>query len=150
MTPMIAATIVAVAAQIAALIALLFARREIVRASAAVDDALSEIAKARLEIESVSSSRVSRATDDAASRAAISALAQASASCQRSDCGSEPRSPLAMDRITSKGPIERKRSSVDLSIAAMSSSVNLETPNEKRLSDAPAEAGQARDRKSVV
>ena len=48
MTPMIAATIVAVAAQIAALIALLFVRREIVRASAAVDDALSEIAKAPL------------------------------------------------------------------------------------------------------
>ena len=121
MTLITAAMIVAAAANIAAAIAIWFARRELDKADEA-------IRLASLAIDKVSSSRLSRAVSDAASRAAISALAQASASCHRSDCGPEPSSPLAMQRITSYGPRDLKCSSTALSMTGVEDSASV-TPN---------------------
>ena len=118
MTPITAALIVAAAANIAAAIAIWFASRDLDKADEA-------IRLASLAIDNVSSSRFSRAVSDAAPRAAISALAQASASCHRSDCGPEPSSPLAMQRITSNGPMDLKCSSSALSMSGVEDSVSV-------------------------
>ena len=141
MTPMTAAMIVAAAANTAAVIALLFARREITKAEAAISLARSElllassaIALASSTIASVRASRASRLSEASLSSAANSAFAQASASCRLADSGRDPNVPLAISRSTSKGPIDRQSSSSDWSMG--------ETPNVANNRIAPAETGK--------
>ena len=103
MTPMIAAIIVAAIANIAAVIAIIFARRE--------------LDKAERAIESVSSSRASRRSAAVAVNLASSASIQARTSCLRTECWVEPcKSVVAISSLAAAGPILERRSSSSIGI----------------------------------
>ena len=98
MTAMYAALTVAIVANIAAVIAMIFARFELVKAERAIDN--------------VSSSRLSRRSPASAESRASSASIQDRTSCLRTECCVDPcKSVVAISSLAAAGPIFDSRNS---------------------------------------